>query len=125
MGYVYDEISPDLLVSYDLKFEERSVEYTHCRTKGEYEYWSECTLEEYPYVEGTMVVTLMDNAFDQVVWIGSLKEMWPDADSKKFRTQMKTFVHVMFRDFPLKKEIKEKYNKEIFHKGVSTSIGVI
>ncbi|NND76847.1 MAG: DUF4136 domain-containing protein [Flavobacteriales bacterium] len=107
LGYVYDEVSPDLLVSFDLKFEERKVNYTQCRSEEDYDLWAECTLEEYVFTQGTMVVTLLDNSFDQVVWIGSLEEMWPERNSSKFRGQMNTFVDVLFLDFPLdKKELK-------------------
>lgn len=109
LGYVYDEVSPDLLVSFDLKFEERKINYTQCRSESEFDLWAECTLEEYTFTQGTMMVSFLDNAFGQLVWIGTLEDMWPEKDSRKFKTQMNTFVDVLFVDFPLDKKELEKF----------------
>lgn len=108
LGYVYDEVSPDLLVSFDLKFEEQVINYTSCREKDEFGFWSECELVEYPYTAGTIVVTMLDNAFNQVVWIGSVEDVWPDHKTPKFKGQMNKFIDAMFLEFPLEKSELEK-----------------
>ncbi|MFT7611241.1 MAG: hypothetical protein ACI9J3_000183 [Parvicellaceae bacterium] len=104
-GYVHDELSPDLLVSYELKFNDIVLKYTECRRSYEYQVWEGCKIVEYPFTEGTMILTIMENTFSQIVWIGSLEGPWVDSEETRYERSMRSFIRNLFKNFPKEKSV--------------------
>ncbi len=99
-GYAWSEASPDLHVGFQIMLEDREVTVTQCSGYANKEYWPECTLNTYHYVEGTLVISVSDLATNQVIWQGSANGILNTPDAKMKKLIDKT-VQQIFEQYPI------------------------
>ena len=92
-GYTFDE-HPDLLVNFHLVIEEK----TGYATYPSYSYWRRDHVRPYNYKEGTLIIDLIDNRQNQLVWQGYTEGIVHE-DPEKMEEKIRTAISLIFQEY--------------------------
>lgn len=98
LGFIYQEQNPDIMVDFHIVIKERTSVDTYHPEGGRF--WRSFEVEVYDYTEGTIVVHLVDNRSQQLVWQGSaMSPLRPQAKNPQERIDKA--ISLIFETYPI------------------------
>lgn len=99
-GYTLASTDPDLIVHYHIIVDDQSVVTTEPFGYRYGPYWMQMQTNVYAYREGTLILDLMDNKTNNLIWRGWAVTAIDEVNPEKVEELIKTAVKKIFRKFP-------------------------
>ena len=100
-GYIFQEYDTDMLVEFDFIIQDH-IDTVAQRTTS-YRYWRGFETDTYNYKVGTLIINIIDNYQDVVVWQGTA-ESFLDLEPEKVEENIPKVVKKILQNYPYKAE---------------------
>lgn len=97
IGYVMNDMAPDLLVDFHIVVESKQDYTTH--PDSPYRYWRDYQLSTYNYKVGTLIIHIVDADLEQLVWQGTASAVL-DERPTEVEQRIHATIAKIFEKFP-------------------------
>jgi hypothetical protein len=101
MGYQEVESNADIQVNFQIIIKDRNKTIKTCSGAGVYDYWPNCSISNYDYTEGTLVINISDIKENQIIWQGTAIGIL-NINPKKIKKVIAKTVKEIFQNYPVK-----------------------
>ncbi|MGW8124123.1 DUF4136 domain-containing protein [Roseivirga echinicomitans] len=104
LGFEKTNASPDLLVDFHIVIDQKVNSMTHNDFPYDVRYWSDYQVETYTFNQGSIVIHLVDNEKELMVWQGIGSKALDDVPAKDAEERLKKGVKAIMSKYPTAKK---------------------